>query len=530
MTTVLLLLSLCAVADAGADTAVVCPQEFRQAFEPWLEHRREQGHRIAVISNLQSPGEIRAEIRQIAVGGRLRYVVLVGDADPAMDRDQALRRRSVPTHHAKAVINVQYGSEPEIASDNWYADLDDDRIPDVAVGRLTADSAAELALIVRKILAYEECADFGVWRRQVHFVAGLGGFGAVADTLMEAAVKSLITAGVPATFTTTMTYGNWQSPYCPDPRQFQRVTIERLNEGSLFWVYLGHGQQRSVDYVQVPGGFFPILSSPDARQLACRHGAPIACFLACYSGAFDQPRDCLAEDLLRSPGGPVAIVCGTRVTMPYAMAVMGTELLNICLVERAETLGAAMLAAKRRTMRAAGGVGHRAALDALAQSFSPPPADLAAERAEHLDLFNLLGDPLLRLPYPRELEVQVRPTAAAGERIAISGRSPLDGACTVELVVRRDRLTFQPPRRGQFNPSALADYAEVYQHANQPRWAMTQLQLSGGQFGTHLDIPPQARGACHVRVFVENTAGCAAGAADLRIDPPAPASARASRP
>jgi hypothetical protein len=187
-----------------------------------------------------------------------------------------------------------------------------------------------------------------------------------------------------------------------------------------------------------------------------------------------------------------------------------------------------MLAAKRRTIFPVAS-SQRAALDALAWTLEPLPADLAAERAEHLDLFNLLGDPLLRLPYPRELDVHVKATATAGERIEISGKSPLDGACTVELVVRRDRLTFQAPPRGQFDSRALAGYTAVHQRANQPRWSITQLQLSAGPFATHLDIPLQARGACHVRVFVEGTTGCAAGAADLRIDPPATPSAPVAR-
>ena len=55
MTTTLLLLSLWTVAEIGADTAVVCPQEFCRALEPWLKHRQEQGHRIEVISNSKSP-------------------------------------------------------------------------------------------------------------------------------------------------------------------------------------------------------------------------------------------------------------------------------------------------------------------------------------------------------------------------------------------------------------------------------------------------------------------------------------------
>ena len=50
--------------------------------------------------------------------------------------------------------------------------------------------------------------------------------------------------------------------------------------------------------------------------------------LACYTAAFDQPQDCLAEELLKTEGGPVAVYGGSRVTMPYAMGVMGTAMMD----------------------------------------------------------------------------------------------------------------------------------------------------------------------------------------------------------
>jgi hypothetical protein len=519
MSVVLLALLIGAPAERKLDTIVVCPSEFRQALLPWVAHRQSQGHRIGFVSNLKSPDELRADIRRIAVSHPLRYLVLVGDAEPDMESHPAIRARTLPTHRARAIVNVRYGSEPEIATDNWFADLDDDRVPELAVGRLTADTPAELALMVEKILAYERSADFGHWRRRVHFVAGLGGFGPIADKVLEAATKTLITSGIPAAYATTMTYGNWQSPYCPDPRQFHEVTLDRLNEGSLFWVYIGHGQRRSVDLLRTPAGTYPILSSPDAEHLDCRHGAPIACFLACYAGAFDQQRDCLAEEMLRAEHGPVAIICGSRVTLPYAMATLGAELLDQCFRKRPATVGDALVEAKRQSVGPPN-TPLRTALDATAKALWPAGADLEAERLEHLDLFHLLGDPLLRLPYPRQLEVRVQPTAVAGGRMEVRGNSPVGGAGTVELVVRRDRLTFQPPPRGQFDPRALAQYAEVYERANEPRLVSQRLDLVEGVFHTELDVPDEARGACHVRVFVEGTKDCAAGAADVRLEPP----------
>lgn len=525
MTSALLSLLLCASTGADIDTVIVCPAEFRQALEPWVRYRRAQGHRIAAISNMNSPDGLRDAVRRIAAAGALRYLLLVGDADPAMHTRPEVRRRSVPAYYAKAVVNVRFGSTSEIATDNWYADLDDDRVPDLAVGRLPCDSAEELSLMVGKILDYERSTDFGPWRRRVHFVAGLGGFGPVADTLLEAAAKSLISSGIPSAYATTMTYGSWQSPYCPDPRDFRRVTLSRLNEGSLFWVYIGHGRQRTVDEVRVPGARYPILSASDAAGLRCRHGAPIACFLACYSGAFDLPRDCLAEEMLKSAGGPVAIFCGSRVTMPYAMSVLGTELLEQCFTQQPETLGEAILEAKRRMMSADNPSRYRAALDATAELFSPTAGQLEEERAEHLDLFNLLGDPLLRVAYPRAIQVSVARSAAAGRTISVSLTTPLAGSGVVELAVRRDRLTFKPPRRERFDPDALAGYGEIYRRANDPRLTSTPVAFEVGSFTTQLEVPAEASGPCNVRVFLEGPDGCACGAADIHIDKPSAATA-----
>ncbi|HEX3725152.1 MAG TPA: C25 family cysteine peptidase, partial [Pirellulales bacterium] len=397
---------------------------------------------------------------------------------------------------------------------------DDDRLPDLAVGRLTADSPDELAAMIRKIQAYETSVDFGRWRSQLHFVAGMGGFGPLADAALEAAAKTLISHSVPAAFDVSMTYASFQSPYCPDPRRFRSVAVERFNEGSLFWVYLGHGDQRALDPVRVPGRLYPSFSTRDAPRLDCRHGAPVACFLACYTGAFDQPQDCLAEELLRQPGGPVAVVCGTRMTMPYAMTVMGSELLDECFAGRHQLLGQLLLAAKRRTMEPARAESPRAAIESAAKALGLGGADLEAERAEHLDLFQLLGDPLLRLPLPRHVELEVPPAVIAGRRLAVRGDSAVAGMATVELVVRRGRQTAPSPRRMPFDSDRLAEYDEVYKQANEPRLASARLEVPKGRFDLELVVPDGARGACHVRAFVEGRDDCAVGAAALRIETP----------
>ena len=141
----------------------------------------------------------------------------------------------------------------------------------------------------------------------MNFVAGIGGFGPLLDPIVELATKKFLTDGIPAEYRTSMTYGSWRSPFCPSPYQFHDETVERFNEGCLFWVYIGHGYPYQLDRVRVPGRSHHILSISDMPKLDNHHGMPIAIFLACYTGAYDQPYDCLAEEMLRAPGGPVAV-------------------------------------------------------------------------------------------------------------------------------------------------------------------------------------------------------------------------------
>jgi len=507
------------VSDA-ADTLVVTPAAFVAALQPWIAHRTQQGHRVQLAVATSSPEAIRAAIRQTARLGRLKYVLLVGDAGPAGEEAApAATNLRVPTGRIAAKVNVAWGSEPEIATDNWYADLDDDQVPDLAIGRLCVDTPEELRTQIRKILLYEKYPDPGRWQRQINLVAGIGSFGTVADTVLEMTTKKFLTDGIPAAYQTTMTYANWRSPFCPDPRQFRQATLFRLNEGCLFWIYVGHAQQRFLAPLFVPGAAFPILDADDAVRVSAARGLPIAILLACYTGAFDQAEDCLAETLLRAEGGPVAAICGSRVTMPYGMAVMSDALLDEYFVQRRATLGELLLAAKRRMGADEKDNPRRQLLDALAAAISPAAHRLPAERLEHVALFNLLGDPLLRLPQPRPIEVRAADSTRGGELLNVSGHCELAGEGWMELVCRRDRTRANLPSRRQFVPTHefLQSLQDTYRQANDPAWIAQPFASRGGDFELQLLVPTDCTGPCHVRAYVVGVDDVALGAADVFV-------------
>lgn len=511
-----------AAEEGPADVAVVCPYAFRQAFEPWLQYRRDQGRRPLIIVGELPAEEIKAQIAAAYRANPQLSVVIVGDAEPAAEYDKLVRTRSVPTHQAEAKVNVRFGSEPEIATDNWYGDFDDDGIPEIAVGRLPVDTRIELARLVRRIIDYENSPDFGPWRRRINFVAGVGNFGAIADAALENATKTLLTRFLPPAYESTMTYAGWQSPYCPGPALFQQCAVGRFNEGCLMWVYLGHGQRTELDRIYAPEGAYPILARQDIGTLKAAKQPPLAVFLACYTGAYDGYEDCLAEEMVCAEGGPIAALCGSRVTMPYAMSLLGQELMGSYFQEREATLGGLLCKSKQSLMRRPRNTTEARQFDALAKLLMPMAADLDAQRHEHLHLFNLLGDPLLRLPHPPAVKLSAPSAATAGRQVTISGATPVAGRATIEFVVRRDRLTFSPPERDDYDPTpnGLREFASTYLQANDGRLASETVDLEEGPFSITLAVPEEARGECHVRLFVEGTSACALGSADVRVSAP----------
>jgi hypothetical protein len=273
--------------------------------------------------------------------------------------------------------------------------------------------------------------------------------------------------------------------------------------------------------MRLPYGQVHCLDCGDMSELHCAVSAPLAMFLACYTAAFDSPQRCLADELLRAPGGPVAVIGGSRTTMPYAMTVFGSEMIDQCFRDRASTIGEAMLGAKCRMIRAgqAGWDSRRLLMDALAKAASPPGSDLAAERFEHLQLFNLIGDPLLTLRFPKEMEVTAERSALAGDRIPISGHAPCDGRCTIELVSEHDAGEGTALRQ-KFDDSddALAAYQWRYRAMNHPPQAAVETAVERGKFAATLPIPENSAGRFKIRAFVAGKCDCAAGAVTLQVN------------
>jgi hypothetical protein len=403
-----LLVFLLGSSHPAPDTLVVCPREFRPALAPWEDFRRAQGHEILVIDVPTGAAQVQKRIRDCARAGKLKYVLLIGDV-PRNVNGAASSEPTVPTHYLPAKSNSRWGSDRMIASDAPYGDIDGDGLPELAVGRIPADSSAELAAAVRKIIHYEEHVANEECCRRINIVAGIGGFGAVTDALIESTAHHVIRQTVPKIYDVQPTLANPSSPHCPKPGDFAATVRRQFSAGSLAWIYLGHGLPAELDRVPTPGGTESILSVDDVPQLRRGEQAPLAVLVACYTGAIDAKSDCLGEELLLAEEGPIAVIAATRVTMPYGNTVLGYELLRACFDDRPDSLGEILRLAQSRTLTEPDKGSLRASIDRLAEGLSPPPVNLVAERREHVLMYQLLGDPLLRLRRPVERDATAPP-------------------------------------------------------------------------------------------------------------------------
>lgn len=483
------------------DTLVVCPTEFRVALQPWVTYRQQQGHAIVVVPPPNSSYGIKQAVQEFAKGGRLKTVVLIGDSGDA----NGSASRLVPTDYVKAEINVKYGSEPEIATDNTYADIDDDGIPELAIGRIPVDTPEQLTQMINRIKEYESDNSNGPWQRNVNFIAGVGGFGQMLDKLIEQTTKQIITELIPSSYKTTMTYGSWTSPYCPDPRRFSENSINRFNEGCLFWVYIGHGARHKLDKIYLPDQSHTILDCRTAKKLNCRAGSPIAIILSCYTGATDDDQDCLGEEMLKQPRGPIALVCGTRVTMPYAMGVFSLEIMKEYFNGDAPTLGELLRIGKVRMMQPFDeNDAYRNMIEGMGKAFSPNANSLATELREHVDLIHLLGDPLLRLKRPENVELHAPPLVNAGDSIEVTGKSPAAGKLVLEVCYARDRFRVRPPRRKDYDSSdsSFQSYQKTYESTQHLVCYRETIDVNQGRFETEFNVPRDANGECVVRAVL----------------------------
>ncbi|TWT37705.1 hypothetical protein KOR34_26670 [Posidoniimonas corsicana] len=385
----LLLIPPASTAARAADTLVVTPDSFRPALAKWLELRRGQGHAIEVVRPPQTAEGLAQAIADAAASGDLEHVVLVGDAP----NQGSCFPDAIPTDYRPAPVSKQYSGEALIATDNPFADLDDDTAPELAVGRIPCRTPSELAAYLDRVISHEQKATATT---RLNLVASPGRFSPLIDSMIELTAHQAFRQLTPKHVVLNAIYNSSTSAHFPD-RPFRQAVLDGLGEPALAWIYLGHATHNGLDRVEPVAAAPQMLTCGDLRRDAPPGVGPVlAALLACETGRIDGPDECLAESMLLCPSGPLAVVASSRVCMPYGNSVLGMELLSR-LFDQPVSIGLCVRDGKRRALAPDSELPLRASVKQLGLGASPNADRLDAEVEEHVLMYNLLGDPLLRV-------------------------------------------------------------------------------------------------------------------------------------
>ncbi|MBM4396083.1 MAG: hypothetical protein FJ087_10370 [Deltaproteobacteria bacterium] len=314
--------------------------------------------------------------REKLPAGEALFLVLYGDAPGEFD----------DTSGRIPAIGCENESDSYVGcrTDNTYGDLDGDGVPEAAVGRIPVADAAEGAAFLAKLQAHETAYENGLWNRRVSLYTGQANFSPEIDLLIETAVMEGLKRMSHA-FDIVGAYDNPNSPYYYAP--FEDKVIDVYNGGSLMTVYIGHGSEESMQG----------LSTEQIAQIHCAHRLPVALFLACWTGNYAGEDDSISERVIALPDGPIAAFASTDVSHPYPNALLAYEAQRAFLDARPATIGEALRLTKDQVIH--NDDEFRMQVDAAAEIQVSKWMQKRLKR-QHLDLYNLLGDPATPVKYP----------------------------------------------------------------------------------------------------------------------------------
>lgn len=410
------------------DYLLVAPRAFEDELAPLVALRTSQGHEVAFIAvedigDKPRPEDVNAAIRRHAEakGSRVRFVLLAGDptGSPAL-----------PSFRGRLGEWAYEWKDSPYFSDQPYAQFD--KRP-LAVGRLPARSEAEMSAMVGKIVRYET-VPAGDWQRRVMVVGSPANFGPVADAVIEWQATTLLDQLLPYDYDVNVLFAKPDSPYAYPFDRLGKKIIEDINAGALLAVYAGHGNPESFDDAYFQGFRFPIGTVQDLDALDAKSGSPVFISLTCHTGTFGAERRSIGETLMLNQKGPVAVFASSQVSHPYPNYLFAETLLENLLGKRTATLGEGIVAAKLQMP------GRRILAAELLD-----PGDHDATKAEHLYLYNLLGDPATRLRYPQQASMELSATrVAAGSTLRITANAAGLGDGTARVTLETERREVKP--------------------------------------------------------------------------------------
>ncbi|MFA6448800.1 MAG: C25 family cysteine peptidase [bacterium] len=508
----------------GADYIVVTPKQFMEDLKPLLEKRAADGLRVAAVTPEQiykdfdrwpaGPKAIREFVRYAYFNWKQpgpRFLLLNGDINVYEKYDPA--GVMVPTFMVKMT-----GGDG--ASDNPYGDVNGDEIPEIAVGRFPTDNAEQLKAMVSKVIAYETTAPPGPWRRRITGFASTGDFG-LFDSTLEEITRRIMKNNFDPAFDMSMTYGGSYLPYFMLPDEFGKKVIERFNEGALIMTYIGHGGVTGLSNVCWKDKCSDIMETEDITKIDSGGKNSFFFSTCCLTGKFNITTECIAEEMMKLPLGPVGVFAASKDSSPYSNALLSKDYLYFLVKNRPVTIGEGLLNVKRGLIKRFDE--DRKSLDKQYKLVESRES-IVRDGYDHVYMYNYFGDPATRIAYPEQnITIAAPAKAKAGDTIEVSvqAKEKKAGKLLVTLecfpteviheVVSIDGLTGE---------KLAAAVKKNYAAANDKTAARVETMLGAdGAAGVKIKIPETlSKGAYFVKAYAWEGAPDSMGIVAMEIE------------
>lgn len=343
-----------------ADYLIIAPEELKDTSKALANYRQSQGL-ITMVADLEdimdefnygiySPEAIRDFLSYAYHNWRKapRYVVLIGEGTYDYKDNQG--------HGGNLILPIMIKTPRGLfPSDNHFADINGDHIPEMAIGRLPVVTSEELIVLIRKIIAYEN-SNGDTWTKRVLMLADNPD-----DCSDFPADSNNVATLLPQGYTAEKIY---LSEYPIDIAR--QLVLEGINNGALLLNYIGHA---GLDRLAQGG----LLLNSDVASMTNQERLPVVTAMTCVTGHFAIPGyDSLAEVLvLKQNGGAVAVLSPTGMSINSEAVILDKAFFQT-MFEKRQALGDVVLKAlEKGSMNGVSGY--------------------------ILSIYNILGDPALKL-------------------------------------------------------------------------------------------------------------------------------------
>lgn len=277
--------------DQYGDILVITTARDEAAIDPYIQWKREKGFNVS--KEVVATGTLVKDLIQQKYNenNNLLYVQLVGDWDD---------------------IKSELGTSSNLPMDPYMGCVaGDDDFQDIAIGRISAQSAAQVTVQVNKFLNYEKTPPGGSnWLSTATGIASDQGPG--DDNEKDFEHDDVIWNDKLDPFT----YDSYNAIY--DPTASGSNVTTAVNNGTGLINYTGHGSSTSWGTT----GF----SNSDVNNLTNGDLLPWIVSVACNNGEFNRTGgDCFAEAWLKKENGGAVMFLGSTISQPWDPPMRGQD-------------------------------------------------------------------------------------------------------------------------------------------------------------------------------------------------------------